>query len=107
SIWNTQGWTVQEFLTPKIVLFYQADWTPYLDGHSHNHKESVAITQELEHSTGINAQALVTFQPGMIDAHEKLRWASMCVTTLQEDIAYSLFGIFSVHLPVFYGEKYR
>ncbi|KAG1722583.1 hypothetical protein EDD22DRAFT_935209, partial [Suillus occidentalis] len=27
------------------------------------------------------------------------------VTTLQEDIAYSLFGIFGVHLPVIYGEK--
>ncbi|KAG1740290.1 hypothetical protein EDB19DRAFT_1708643 [Suillus lakei] len=28
----------------------------------------------------------------------------MRVTTLQEDIAYSLFGIFGVHLPVMYGE---
>jgi hypothetical protein len=38
-------------------------------------------------------------------AREKLRWASKRVTTLQEDIAYSLFGIFGVHLPVIYGEK--
>ncbi|KAG2361770.1 WD40-repeat-containing domain protein [Suillus spraguei] len=72
-----------EFLAPKIVLFYQADWSLYLDKHSRNHKESVAITQELERSTGINARAL----------------ASTRVTTLQEDIAYSLFGIFGVHLP--------
>jgi hypothetical protein len=27
------------------------------------------------------------------------------VTTLQEDTAYSLFGIFGIHLPVIYGEK--
>jgi hypothetical protein len=27
------------------------------------------------------------------------------VTTLPEDIAYSLFGIFGIHLPVIYGEK--
>ncbi|KAG2089240.1 uncharacterized protein F5147DRAFT_658472 [Suillus discolor] len=105
STWNTRGWTVQEFLAPKIVLFYQADWTPYLDDRSRNHKQSAAIMRELERSTGINARALVDFRPGTRDAREKLRWASTRVTTLQEDIAYSLFGIFGVHLPVIYGEK--
>ncbi|KAG1814088.1 hypothetical protein EV424DRAFT_42526 [Suillus variegatus] len=105
SIWNTRGWTILEFLAPKIVLFYQADWTLYLDDRSHNHKESVTITQELERSTGINARALVAFRPGMRDARGKLQWASTRVTTLQEDIAYPLFGIFGVHLPVLYGEN--
>jgi WD40 repeat protein len=105
SVWNKRGWTVQEFLAPKIILFYQADWTLYLDDRSRNHKESVAIMQELERSTGINTRTLVTFRPGMRDAREKLRWASTRVTTLQEDIAYSLFGVFGVHLPVIYGEK--
>jgi len=28
SAWNTRGWTVQEFLAPRLVLFYQQDWTP-------------------------------------------------------------------------------
>ncbi|KAG2087183.1 WD40-repeat-containing domain protein [Suillus discolor] len=105
SVWNTRGWTVQEFLAPTIVLFYQADWTLYLHDHSLNHKESVSIMEELERSTGINAQALVAFSPGMRNAREKLQWASCRVTTLQEDIAYSLFGIFGIHLPVIYGEK--
>ncbi|KIK45788.1 hypothetical protein CY34DRAFT_496839 [Suillus luteus UH-Slu-Lm8-n1] len=104
SAWNTRGWTVQEFLAPGVVLFYQADWTLYLDARSSNHKKSVAIMQELEASTGIDAQALVSFRPGMAGAREKLQWASTRVTTLQEDIAYSLFGIFGVHLPVIYGE---
>ncbi|KAG1821955.1 uncharacterized protein BJ212DRAFT_1585845 [Suillus subaureus] len=103
--WNTRGWTVEEFLAPKIVLFYQADWTLYLDNRSRNHKQSVSIMKELERSTGINAQALVDFRPGTRDAREKLQWASMRITTLQEDIAYSLFGIFGVHLPVIYGEN--
>ncbi|KAG1796672.1 uncharacterized protein HD556DRAFT_280429 [Suillus plorans] len=105
SIWNTRGWTVQEFLAPKIVLFYQADWTPYLDDRSPNHKQSVVIMRELERSTGINARALVDFHPGTRDAREKLRWASNRDTTREEDIAYSLFGIFDVNLPVIYGEK--
>jgi hypothetical protein len=105
STWNTRGWTVQEFLAPNIVLFYQADWTLYLGDRSPNHKESFAIMQELESATGINTQALVAFRPGMRNARQKLRWASSRVTTLQEDIAYSLFGIFGVYLPVIYGEK--
>ncbi|KAG1817625.1 WD40-repeat-containing domain protein [Suillus subaureus] len=105
SIWNTRGWTVQEFLAPKMVLFYQADWTLYLDDHSHNHKQSVSIMKELEDSTGINARALVNFHPGMRNPREKLQWVSKRETTREEDIAYSLFGIFGVHLPVIYGEK--
>ncbi|KAG2149017.1 uncharacterized protein EDB93DRAFT_1143122 [Suillus bovinus] len=105
STWNTRGWTVQEFLAPKIILFYQSDWKLYLDNRSRNHKQSVNIMGELERSTGINARALVDFHPGTRDAREKLRWASTRVTTLQEDIAYSLFGIFGVHLPVIYGEN--
>ncbi|KAG0705582.1 hypothetical protein DFH29DRAFT_267793 [Suillus ampliporus] len=105
SVWNTRGWTVPEFLAPKVIRFYQQDWTLYLDDHSPNHKESVEIMQELENATGIDARTLVAFQPGMKDAREKLRWASTRVTTVQEDIAYSLFGIFGVRLPIIYGEK--
>ncbi|KAG1738271.1 heterokaryon incompatibility protein-domain-containing protein [Suillus lakei] len=105
SDWNTRGWTVPEFLAPQFIRFYQQDWTPYLDDHSPNHKESVEIMDELEDATGIDARALVTFQPGMRDAREKLRWASMRVTTIPEDIAYSLFGIFGTQLPILYGEN--
>ncbi|KAG2359527.1 hypothetical protein BDR07DRAFT_1336714 [Suillus spraguei] len=105
SAWNTRGWTVPEFLAPDVIRFYQSDWTPYLDDHSPNHKQSVAIMQELEDATGIDAQTLVTFRPGMINTREKLQWASTRFTTVEEDIAYSLFGIFGVQLPILYGEK--
>ncbi|KAG1722080.1 uncharacterized protein EDB91DRAFT_1256240 [Suillus paluster] len=105
SSWNTRGWTVPEFLAPKVIRFYQQDWTPYLNDLSPNHKKSEKIMGELEDATGIDAHALVAFQPGTRDAREKLRWASTRVTTVPEDIAYSLFGIFGVQLPVLYGEN--
>ncbi|KAG0699362.1 hypothetical protein DFH29DRAFT_1002055 [Suillus ampliporus] len=89
SEWIRRGWTFQEFVAPKVVLFYRKDWTLYRDDRSPNHKESAVIMEELEGATGIDRQALVTFRPGMSG----------------EDIAYSLFGIFGVHLPVIYGEK--
>jgi len=105
SEWNTRGWTVPEFLASKAIRFYQKDWTLYLDDYSPNHKESVEIMDELEDATGIGARALVAFQPGMRDAREKLRWVSMRVTTVPEDIAYSLFGVFGIQLPILYGEN--
>ncbi|KAG1771776.1 heterokaryon incompatibility protein-domain-containing protein [Suillus occidentalis] len=104
SAWTTRGWTVQEFLAPNVILFYHKDWDLYLDDRSPNHKESATIMKELEHSTGINARALVAFKPGMRGAREKLHWASRRITTVPEDIAYSLFGIFGIQLPVLYGE---
>ncbi|KAG1800323.1 uncharacterized protein HD556DRAFT_1524880 [Suillus plorans] len=105
SAWNTRGWTLPEFLVPEVIRFYQSDWTPYLNDCSPNHKQSVAIMQELEDATGIDAQILVAFRPGMMNAREKLQWASTRVTTVEEDIAYSLFGIFGVRLNIMYGEK--
>jgi hypothetical protein len=105
SSWNKRGWTFQEFVASKVVIFYQKDWSLYLGDRSPNHKESPAIMEELQDATGIDARTLVSFHPGMSNARQRLQWASTRETTLQEDIAYSLFGIFGVHLPVIYGEK--
>ncbi|KAG2745440.1 hypothetical protein P692DRAFT_20741990 [Suillus brevipes Sb2] len=105
SAWNTRGWTVQEFIAPKVILFYQSNWTLYLDDRTPNHKDSVIIMQELQGATGIDRSAVAAFRPSMNDAQEKLHWVSARVTMRQEDIAYSLFGIFGVCLPVDYGEK--
>ncbi|KAG1787199.1 uncharacterized protein HD556DRAFT_1530619 [Suillus plorans] len=105
SAWNTRGWTVQEFIAPKVVLFYQNNWTLYRNDRTPNHKDSVAIMQEIKGATGIDRPAVAAFRPSMNSSREKLHWASTRVTTRQEDIAYSLFGIFGVRLPVDYGEK--
>ncbi|KAG1761434.1 hypothetical protein EDD22DRAFT_804504 [Suillus occidentalis] len=105
SAWNTRGWTVQEFIAPKVILFYQSNWTLYLDDRTPNHKKSIAIMQELKNATGIGRLTVAAFRPSMNNVREKLHWASSRVTTRQEDIAYSLFGIFGVRLPVDYGEK--
>ncbi|KAJ8588146.1 hypothetical protein M405DRAFT_273015, partial [Rhizopogon salebrosus TDB-379] len=86
------------------------DWTLYLGDPSDvddpypNHKDSAEITQELKDATKIDLPFLVSFQPGMKGAREKLQWASARVTTVLEDMAYSLFGIFGVQLPLIYSE---
>ncbi|KAF8557095.1 hypothetical protein OG21DRAFT_1495015, partial [Imleria badia] len=104
SIWNTRGWTYQEYLASEVVQFYTEDWKPYLGLDVFNHKESTTILSEMAQAMNFATQELATLQPGLDKAREKLYLASMRQTTREEDIAYSLFGIFNVAIPIIYGE---
>ena len=104
SIWNSRAWTLQEYHASKVVRFYTEDWKPYLNVDIPNHKESPEIIAEMEEATRVSARALMALRPGLDDVREKLRLASTRRTTRVEDAAYSLLGIFSMSLPVVYGE---
>jgi hypothetical protein len=104
SIWNTRAWTFQEYHASKAVRFYTEDWKLYLNLDIPNHKESPEIISEMEEATRVPARALMALRPGLDDIREKLRLASTRQTTRVEDAAYSLLGIFSMSLPVVYGE---
>ena len=101
---NTRAWTFQEYHTAKVVRFYTEDWKSYLNLDIPNHKESPEIISEMEEATGVSARALMELRPGLGDIREKLRLASTRQTTRVEDPAYSLLGIFSMSLPIVYGE---
>ncbi|KAL5586902.1 hypothetical protein FOVSG1_012038 [Fusarium oxysporum f. sp. vasinfectum] len=97
SLWFTRGWTLQELLAPGKLLFYDTDWN-YLGS-----KRELAGS--IEDVTGIAAHYLTNekdFRTACIAA--KMSWAAHRETTREEDMAYSLFGIFNLHLPVQYGE---
>ena len=104
SIWNSRAWTLQEYHASKVVRFYTKDWTPYMNLDIPNHKESPEIISEMEEVMGISAEVLMALRPGLNDIREKLCLSSTRRTTLIEDAAYSLLGIFSMSLPVVYGE---
>ena len=104
SMWNMRAWTLQEYHASKVVQIYTEDWTTYLGLEIYNHKESPDVISEMEEATGISAQALVALRPGLDDIREKLSLASTRQTTRVEDAAYSLLGIFSLPLPITYGE---
>ncbi|KAI5998892.1 hypothetical protein EDC04DRAFT_2794690 [Pisolithus marmoratus] len=105
SKWFGRGWTLQELLAPRTVLFYTQEWSLYKGFTLPNHKAEVTVVRGLEEATGIDSRFLIDFSPGVDDARSKLQWASSRCTTRPEDIAYSLFGIFNLHLPVLYGES--
>ena len=104
SVWFKRGWTLQELLAPHFLLFFTQDWSLYW-GISSNHKENSTILGELEQATGIASRHLTDFYPSVDDARSRLQWASTRVTTRPEDISYSLFGVFGLHIPVLYGES--
>ncbi|KAI6024694.1 hypothetical protein BKA83DRAFT_4251007 [Pisolithus microcarpus] len=87
---DTASFGSSEWFGRGSLLFYTENWSLYKNPASSNHKMDVAVLAELERETGIDRRFFTSFSPG---------WASLRRTTRPEDIAYSLFGIFNVHLP--------
>ncbi|KAH8661695.1 heterokaryon incompatibility protein-domain-containing protein [Tricladium varicosporioides] len=96
--WFTRGWTLQELLAPRELLFFARDWTP-LGERSHWATLISAATCIHEGAlTGIDHKARA------FSVAQKISWASKRSTTREEDMAYCLMGLFNVHMPLLYGE---
>ncbi|KAH9213242.1 heterokaryon incompatibility protein-domain-containing protein, partial [Leptodontidium sp. 2 PMI_412] len=92
SKWWTRGWTLQELLAPRKVVFYDCGWGEI---------GTRGYLQGLVHSiTGI--RDLDNFMQASIA--RKMSWASKRKTKRVEDQAYCLLGIFNVNMPPLYGE---
>jgi len=103
SRWMTRAWTLQELLASKVIRFYDREWKPYLNDMHYNHKESPVIKQELADAMGVVSETITSFRRGALGVREKLRLASTRKATVEEDIAYSLIGIFSSDIVPRYG----
>ncbi|TLD09674.1 hypothetical protein PspLS_11399 [Pyricularia sp. CBS 133598] len=97
--WFTRGWTLQELIAPKLVEFYDANWQ--LVGTKADSKFQARLAQ----ITGIDREVLQDNKNlGAVTVGIRLCWASKRNTTRVEDMAYCLFGIFDIHMPLIYGE---
>jgi hypothetical protein len=63
-----------------------------------------SLKQLIHEITGIPVKALLGSDLSKFDIAKRFSWAANRQTTEEEDGAYCLFGIFSVHLPLIYGE---
>ena len=97
SKWFTRGWTLQELVAPRTVIFFDKHWNVLGD------KESLQRTLSartkispdfLLHRTNISGASL----------SQRMSWAAGRVTTVPEDIAYCLLGLFGANMPLLYGE---
>jgi hypothetical protein len=60
--------------------------------------------QELYGITGISVEALRGIPLDQFSVDERMSWAARRQTKREEDMVYSLLGIFKVYMPLIYGE---
>ncbi|KAK3317746.1 heterokaryon incompatibility protein-domain-containing protein [Cercophora scortea] len=119
SRWFTRGWTLQELLAPRRILFFARDWirigclevagqraVNWFDLRAEEEKVAPAyLLAQLSTITGIPENVLsgktaLTQSP----VAQRMHWASRRETTRPEDRAYSLMGLFDISMPILYGE---
>ena len=102
SKWFLCSWTLQPLIACKDMEFVDCKWTRIYN------KTEMAST--LSAITRIPEQALTGGLPGPYNPRRPsvaqiMSWASKRETRRMEDQAYSLLGLFGVHLSVRYGEE--
>jgi hypothetical protein len=97
SRWFTRGWTLQELIAPKSVEFF-----------THTNEcigDRISREQQIHQATGIPIDALRGEKPlSEFSVDDRMSWIARRETTLEEDAAYCLLGLFGIHMPVMYGE---
>jgi hypothetical protein len=93
--WFQRGWTLQELIAPDNVYFFNRDWIKI------GSKSTFApILNEITHIR----QDILLGNPYSASIAEKMSWAAKRKTQKIEDRAYSLMGLFGIHMPIIYGE---
>ena len=95
--WHTRGWTLQELIAPRYLVFFSRDWRPL--------GTKSTLSGVIEEVTGVD-RAILNQEQAVYTASvaRRMSWASRRETTRVEDQAYSLLGIFGLHLTTNYGE---
>lgn len=100
SRWFTRGWTLQELLAPRHIIFFSSDWSiigPLTKGSK--------LSEVAGEITSIHSAFLEGLDLRKANIAVRMSWASERVTTRKEDMAYCLLGIFDVNMPLLYGES--
>ncbi|KAI0856076.1 heterokaryon incompatibility protein-domain-containing protein [Xylaria cubensis] len=96
SRWFTRSWTLQELLAPESVDFFSREWKRL--------GNRITLQEEIRSITGIPVEALKGTPLSKFTVKERMSWAEKREAKREEDTAYSLLGIFDVHIPLIYGE---
>ncbi|KAF2801895.1 HET-domain-containing protein [Mytilinidion resinicola] len=96
SRWFARGWTLQELLAPATVEFFSKEGKRL--------GSRITLEQEIHKITKIPIGVLRGQHLSEFSVDERMSWAAKRRTTVKEDKAYCLLGIFGVFMPLIYGE---
>lgn len=98
SRWFTRGWTLQELIAPRNLVFYSREWA-FLGTKG-------SFASEISSITGIETGY---FTVNVFDASvaTRMSWLAKRQTTRIEDMAYCMLGIFDINMPLLYGEGHK
>ncbi|KAI1151141.1 HET-domain-containing protein [Nemania diffusa] len=92
-----RGWTLQELLAPKRLVFYDSAWDAV--------GTKAALVEQVSDITHIIAGVILDKSHlSRCSISQRMSWAASRQTTRIEDEAYCLLGIFGIHIPLIYGE---
>ena len=99
SSWFERGWTLQELIAPRAVEFFDKNWKRI------GYKRDNDFQDKLSRRTGISRQIL-SYQQGVgsTSIAHRMSWFKERKTTVAEDTAYCLIGLFGISMPLLYGE---
>jgi len=105
SRWFERGWTLQELIAPAEVLFVDAQWRYFGKKTSTLSPAPDPFIRLLSEVSRIPVEVL-THRQSFRDysVAQRMSWASTRSTTREEDAAYCLLGLFSINMPLLYGE---
>lgn len=100
SRWWTRGWTLQELIAPRELVFYNKAFRRI--GSKEEFVRVINLVSSID-------EAVLLHKANLRDVcvATKMSWAAQRKTTRIEDMAYSLLGIFGINMVMLYGEGDR
>jgi hypothetical protein len=108
--WFRRGWTLQELLAPRLVVFVTHDWQVLGNKGPSAHKydgifPGPDLTAVLSKITAIPEAVLQDWERSIdVQVEDRMKWMEGRKTTREEDMSYALFGIVGITLNAIYGE---
>lgn len=86
SQWHWRGWTLQEFIAPRVVVFLSASWMVL-------GTKADSLAEQLTRCTRVPADVLRCEKPpAAVSIAQRMSWAAGRRTTRVEDEAYCLWA---------------
>jgi len=98
SRWFKRGWTLQELVAPRRVVFFNSQWISFGD------KQTLKV--DIHHLTGIPSSVLEGSKlVWEVDIWDRMSWCAGRKTTKPADLAYCLLGLLGVNMEPDYTES--